>query len=105
MSTLSEKALKVLLWWLVVFHGGLGLLGIFAKGSAETLAEQFFNFELELSPQTYWILNPFAAYLLAFSGFTAIAASNPRKKRAIDLRGRITSRPPGAPAHLLPTDC
>lgn len=79
MSDRSEKILKALLWWLVVFHGGLGLLVLFAKGSAEVLAERFFNFQLDLSPQMYWVLNPSAAYLLAFAAFMAIAAWNPRE--------------------------
>ncbi|TWU27405.1 hypothetical protein [Bythopirellula polymerisocia] len=83
MSDRSEKILKALLWWLVVFHGGLGLLGLFAKGSAEVLAERFFNFQLELSPQMYWVINPFAAYLLAFAAFMAIAAWDPRRNVAL----------------------
>ena len=83
MADRPEKILKALLWWLVVFHGGLGLLGIFAKDSAEVLAERFFSFQLELSPQMYWVLNPFAAYLLAFAGFMAIAALDPRRNAAL----------------------
>jgi len=79
----SEKILKGLLWWLVVFHAALGLLGLFAKESAVFLAEKFFNFQLELTPQMYWVLNPFAAYLFAFAGFMAIAARDPKRNSSL----------------------
>jgi len=79
----SHKILKGLLWWLVVFHTVLGLLGLFAKESAVFLAEQFFNFQLELTPQMYWMLNPFAAYLFAFAGFMAIAALDPKRNTSL----------------------
>ena len=79
----SEKVLKGLLWWLVVFHAALGLLGLFAKESAVFLAEKFFNFQLELTPQMYWVLNPFAAYLFAFAGFMAIAARDPKRNSSL----------------------
>ncbi len=83
MSLNTEKLLKGLLWWLVIFHAGIGLLGIFAKQTAVFLAEQFFNFKLELTPQMYWVINPFAAYLLAFAGFMAIAATNPKQHKSV----------------------
>ncbi len=83
MSLNSEKTLKGLLWWLVIFHASLGLLGLFAKETAVFLAEAFFNFELQLTPQMYWIINPFAAYLLAFAGFMAVAAIDPKRHRNV----------------------
>jgi hypothetical protein len=79
----SENILKGLLWWLVVFHSVVGLLGLFAKESAVFLAEKFFNFQLELTPQMYWVLNPFAAYLFAFAGFMAIAALDPKRNTSL----------------------
>ena len=79
----SEKVLKGLLWWLVVFHGTLGLLGLFSKESAVFLAAKFFNFQLELTTQMYWVLNPFAAYLMAFAGFMAIAARDPKRHTSL----------------------
>lgn len=83
MSNRSELTLKALLWWLVVFHGALGLCGLFAKEFTVDLAARFFSFQLELSPQMHWILNPFAAYLLAFSGFMVIAARDPRRHTSL----------------------
>ena len=47
------------------------------------LAEQFFNFKLELTPQMFWVINPFAAYLLAFGGFMAIAATDPKQHKSV----------------------
>jgi hypothetical protein len=79
----SENILKGLLWWLVVFHSVVGLLGLFAKESAVFLAEKLFNFQLELTPQMYWVLNPFAAYLFAFAGFMAIAALDPKRNTSL----------------------
>lgn len=84
---MSERVLKGLLWWLAIFHVGLGLLGIFAKETAVFLAGRFFNFNLELTPQMHWVLNPFAAYLLAFGVFMAIAALDPLKYRNIIYAG------------------
>ncbi|MCH7921291.1 MAG: hypothetical protein IIC50_25385, partial [Planctomycetes bacterium] len=83
MSVNSEKILKGLLWWLVVFHTGLAILGIFAKETTVFLAEKFFNFKLELTPQMFWVINPFAAYLLAFGGFMAIAAIDPKRHKSV----------------------
>lgn len=83
MSLTSEKILKGLLWWQVIFHAGLGLLGIFAKQTAVFLAAKFFNFNLDLTPQMYWVINPFAAYVLAFGGFMAIAATDPKRYKSV----------------------
>ncbi len=79
MALNNYRALKTLLWVVAVYHIALGLLGIFAKGIAVTLAQTFFNFNLTLTDQIYWIINPFAAYVLIFGFFMALAAKDPKK--------------------------
>ena len=83
----AKKGLKVLLWYVALYHILLGLLGIFAKGSAISLANWFFNFNLTVTPEIHWILNPFAAYVLIFGVFMAVAATNPVKYKNIILVG------------------
>lgn len=82
-KTKNHVALKYLLWLVAVYHIGLGLLGIFAKDFTITLAKNFFNFNLDLTNQVYWILNPFSAYVLIFGVFIALAAKNPVKYKDI----------------------
>jgi hypothetical protein len=79
----DNKALKILLWIVAVYHIGLGLLGIFAKDFAVTLAKNFFNFNLTLTDQIYWIINPLAAYILVFGIFMALAAKDPSKYKNV----------------------
>lgn len=79
----SNKWLKGLLWFVAIYHILLGLLGIFAKDLAASLAGIFFNFNLTLTPEMYWVLNPFAAYLLIFGVFMALAASDPVKYKNV----------------------
>lgn len=75
----NTKALKVLLWIVAVYHIILGLLGIFAKEFSVNLAKSFFNFNLTLTDQMYWTINPLAAYILVFGLFMALAARDPVK--------------------------
>ena len=79
----SNSFLKGLLWFVGVYHIILGLLGIFAKDLAATLAKLFFNFNLTLTDQMYWIINPFAAYLLIFGVFMILAAKDPVKYKNV----------------------
>ena len=83
MAEYSHKWLKGLLWFVAMYHIALGLLGIFFKESAVFVAKSFFNFNLTLTPEIYWTLNPFAAYLLIFGVFMALAATDPVKYKNI----------------------
>jgi hypothetical protein len=83
----EQKALKVILWIVAVYHIILGLFGIFAKDMAAYLANVAFNFNLTLNNEMLWVLNPFAAYLLVFGVFLAIAATNPQKYKNIIYAG------------------
>ena len=83
MAEYSHKWLKGLLWFGAAYHVLLGLLGIFAKNSVVTFAKMFYNFNLTLDPQTYWILNPLAAYMLVFGLFMAVAATDPAKYKNV----------------------
>ncbi len=76
-------ALKGLLLIVAIYHIALGLLGIFAKNLAVALARNFFNFNLALTDQIYWIINPFATYVLIFGFFMAVAASDPIKYKKV----------------------
>jgi len=83
----SDKSLKVLLWIAAVYHIILGLLGVFAKDAAVTLANVAFNFNLTLNNEMLWVINPFAAYLLVFGVFMAVAATDPKKYKNIIYAG------------------
>ena len=83
MAENSNKWLKGLLWWGAAFHIILGLIGLFAKGAVVSIAKTFYNFNLNLDPQTYWLLNPLASYMLVFGLFMAVAASDPQKYKNI----------------------
>jgi len=83
----SDKSLKVLLWVVAVYHILIGLLGIFAKDTAVFIANNFFNFNLTLTDQMTWIINPFATYLLFFGVFMAVAAMDPKKYKNIIYAG------------------
>ncbi|MEK6828151.1 MAG: hypothetical protein AABX78_02270 [Nanoarchaeota archaeon] len=87
MTEKSIKWLKGLLWLVAIYHILLGLVGIFFKDLAASLAGAFFNFNLTLTPEVYWILNPFAAYVLIFGIFMALAATDPAKYKTVILIG------------------
>lgn len=87
MAKNSNKWLKGLLWFVGIYHILLGLLGIFAKNLAASLASIFFNFNLTLTPEIYWVLNPFSAYILIFGFFMVLAATDPVKYKNVILIG------------------
>ncbi|MDO8509291.1 MAG: hypothetical protein Q7S27_06450 [Nanoarchaeota archaeon] len=78
----QNKWLSYLLWFGAVYHILLGLVGIFAKGLVASLAKNFYNFNLTLDPQTYWIINPLAAYMLIFGVFMAVTATSTTKYKS-----------------------
>lgn len=83
----TEKTLKILLWIVAVYHILLGILGIFAKETAVLIANSFFNFNLTLTDEMLWIINPFSAYLLFFGVFMAVVASDPKKYKKLVYAG------------------
>ena len=83
MAQNSYQVLKVILWIVAAYHIVLGLLGIFAKGLAVFFAKIFFNFNLTLTPEMEWVINPFVAYLLIFGVFMALAAQDPVKYKNV----------------------
>jgi len=79
----TKTALQVLLGVAAGYHIGLGLLGIFLKSRASELARDFFHFNLSATPEELWMINPFAAYLLAFGAMLGVTASNPLRFRPL----------------------
>lgn len=79
----KNSLLKGILLFVGIYHITIGLLGFFMKDLAIYLARTFFNFNLTLTPQVYWIINPFAAYVFIFGIFMAVAATNPVKYKAV----------------------
>lgn len=82
-----KKILQSILYLVAAYHILLGLIGIFFKTYAIEAAKLFFSFNLTLTPQVYWILNPFATYVLFFGIFMAIAASDPLKYKNVIYAG------------------
>ncbi len=68
-----------------VYHVLLGLAALLFKEHAAEMARVFFRFNLTPTPELLWILNPFAAYLLAFGLTMAVAARNPGRHRPVVL--------------------
>ncbi len=89
----KKQGKKTVLQWLLyivsIYHLLLGVLTIFAKDLTVGLAKLAFNFNLTLTDQVYWVVNPLAAYLLAFGLFTWVAATNPVKYKKIIFAGVI----------------
>lgn len=78
MST-SRSWLSGLLAVGALYHVLLGLAVLLFKERAADMAQIFFRFNLTPSPELLWILNPFAAYLLAFGLTMAVVARSPGK--------------------------
>jgi len=72
-------ALKVLLWLGAVYHIPFPLVAMFNKTYVPIMANQFYGFNITITPQIAWLLNPLAAYMLAFGLFLAVAATDPIK--------------------------
>ncbi|MDO8659828.1 MAG: hypothetical protein Q7K54_04500 [Candidatus Parcubacteria bacterium] len=84
-----KKTLSIILSFVAFYHIIIGLIGIFFKDYAVWAAKTFFSFNLTMSPQIEWILNPFAAYILIFGVFMAVAATNPEKYKNIIMVGVV----------------
>lgn len=81
--TKRNKALRMILMFASVYHIALGLAAIVLKTQAPELARVFFRFNLTPTPEVMWMLNPFAAYMLAFGLMLAVAASDPLRFRPV----------------------
>lgn len=57
----------------------LSVSGLFFRSGAVAHAANFFNFNLELTTSTYWLIGLLSTYLLAFAAFLILAATNPVK--------------------------
>ena len=79
----SHKLLKGILIWVGLYHILLGFFGIVAKDIAVSFAKWFFNFNLTMTQEIAWILNPFAAYVFIYGVFLVIAATDPVKYKNI----------------------
>lgn len=77
------KWLKILLWFGAFYHVVFALIGILGKQYAVTLAKVFYGFNLTMTPEVAWILNPLAAYMLAFGLFLGVAATDPLKYKGV----------------------
>jgi len=77
------KWLKILLWFGALYHVLFALVGILGKEHIVTLAKVFYGFNLTMTPQVAWILNPLAAYMLAFGLFLGVAATDPLKYKNV----------------------
>lgn len=75
--------LRILLGVAAVYHVLIGMTGLIMKGRAEELARSLFGINLEFTPGLLWILNPFAAYMIAFGLMLAVTASNPSRFRPL----------------------
>ena len=75
--------MQLLLGVAAVYHIVLGMLGICLKSRAPEMARNLFHFNLSATPEVLWMLNPFAAYLLAFGLMLAVTAANPARFRPL----------------------
>ncbi len=74
-----KRALQALLVVVAGYDIYLAVLGLFFRNDSVTQAASYFNFNLELTTSTYWLIGLLATYLLAFAAFLLLAATNPIK--------------------------
>ena len=74
-----KRMLQVLLVSIAAYDIYLAALGLFMRDNAVAYAVDFFNFNLELTTSTYWLIGLLATYLLGFAGFILVAAMDPVK--------------------------
>lgn len=74
-----KRILQVLLVAIGAYDVYLAVLGLFFRDNAVAYAVDFFNFNLELTTSTYWLIGLLSTYLLAFAGFIFVAATDPIK--------------------------
>jgi hypothetical protein len=73
------KILKVLLWMGAAYHIPFPLVAMFCKGCIPAMASQFYGFNITMTPQIAWLLNPLATYMLGFGMLLAVTATDPVK--------------------------
>lgn len=77
------KVLKVLLWLGAAYHIPFPLVAMFCKNCVPAMAHQSYGFNITMTPQVAWLLNPLATYMLAFGLFLAVAATDPVKYKKL----------------------
>lgn len=74
-----KRILQVFLAAIAVYDVYLAALGLFFRDNAAVYAVDFFNFNLDVTASTYWLIGLLSTYLLAFAAFLLVTATDPMK--------------------------
>jgi hypothetical protein len=77
------RLLQFLLWLGVIYHAGLGLIGLFGKSLVGAIARNIFGFRLTVTQEILFVIDPLAALMLATGGFLFFCARDPVKYRPL----------------------
>lgn len=77
------EILKILLWLGAAYHIPFPLVAMFCKDCVPPMADHFYGFNIVITPQIAWLLNPLATYMLAFGLMLGLAATDPIKHKKL----------------------
>jgi hypothetical protein len=78
-NTMYKRLLQFFLTGLAGYDIYLASLGLFFRDNAVAYGVDFFNFNLELTTSTFWLIGLLSTYILAFAVFILLAATDPIK--------------------------
>jgi hypothetical protein len=79
----NYPALRALLWFICVYHVGLGLAANLPPAQVRATASAVLGLQLPEDPALYQIVKPFGIYAITFGLMMGVAAWNPQKNRAL----------------------
>lgn len=79
----NQNFLKLLLWLGVIYHGAVGLIGIFAKGLIGPVARNLYGFNLTVTDEIVYVVDPLAALMVTMAVVLYFCARDPVKYHAL----------------------
>jgi hypothetical protein len=77
------ELLRIVLWLIAAYHGVMGVGGLLSTDVAARLAREVFGMELEVTPQSGYLIRLLCIYALAFGYFAGLAALDPVRNPAL----------------------
>ena len=81
MKTQSHLSLRVLLWFIAVYHVVAGVAATFFQDAAVGIAGLLFGVKITMDPQTSLLVRYLGAFGLAFGLMAALAALEPERHK------------------------
>lgn len=82
MSNNAQRALKGYLWFVAIFHLGVGLALNVSDGLTRIIAAGY-GATVDWTPQFTYILHPLGAFMIALGFLAAVAARDPQRYEAV----------------------